>query len=383
MTKHLIAEPPESDHHLIEISGMIAARRCLGKHLSFVTLARDDYGDPATTRRPPIKVAFRRAQFDALPSEADNQNERRRCLPFPVKSSDLPYGARVQMQVVAKPGDAKPSYEVRSWCLVGEHPRTLALQAAETSNGAVSCTDYFKARGDLYRRVQPQYQPKPSAKEPRRTSTTTHHENNQPALRDTAIHDETCDCHGSRGSGRARVFAEWLVQNLPLQASHDKPPPTVLDVAGGKGELSVQLAKLGVACTVMDPLIRSKRSLRKLDTSRKHVASDLPAFVAAYFESNQATDEIVANYDCLVGFHPDECTETILDMALKHNKVFAIVPCCVFPSLFPLRTLQGGKQVQSYEEFLEYLLQKDDRSKRASLPMEGKNQVIFLNAPSP
>ena len=193
--------------------------------------------------------------------------------------------------------------------------------------------------------------------------------------------------HGS-GAGRAKVFAEWLVANLPLlqtQNSNElsKTPVTVLDVAGGKGQLSVELAKLGIPSTVMDPLVRSKRSLRKLDKSRKQLAAPtnhVPSFVAAYFERDQATDQIVADYQCLVGFHPDECTESIVDMALKHNKVFAIVPCCVFPSLFPLRKLHDGKQVQFYDEFLDFLLEKDPRLKRATLPIEGKNQVIYLDS---
>lgn len=39
--------------------------------------------------------------------------------------------------------------------------------------------------------------------------------------------------------------------------------------------------------------------------------------------------------DCtvLIGLHPDQATEPIVDFALRHNKPFAVVPCCVFPNL--------------------------------------------------
>jgi hypothetical protein len=33
----------------------------------------------------------------------------------------------------------------------------------------------------------------------------------------------------------------------------------------------------------------------------------------------------------VVGMHPDQATEAILQFALECRKPFAIVPCCVFP----------------------------------------------------
>jgi hypothetical protein len=35
--------------------------------------------------------------------------------------------------------------------------------------------------------------------------------------------------------------------------------------------------------------------------------------------------------DCsiVVGLHPDQATEPIVDFALENNKSFAVVPCCV------------------------------------------------------
>ena len=38
----------------------------------------------------------------------------------------------------------------------------------------------------------------------------------------------------------------------------------------------------------------------------------------------------------LVGLHPDEATEAIVDCALANRKPFAVVPCCVFPRCPPL-----------------------------------------------
>ena len=43
--------------------------------------------------------------------------------------------------------------------------------------------------------------------------------------------------------------------------------------------------------------------------------------------------------DVVVGMHPDQATEPIVDFSLRHKKPFAIVPCCVFPKENPRRRL--------------------------------------------
>lgn len=314
------------------------------------------------------------------------------------------------MHIVAVPEERNSNntppndtFEARSWYLVGEHPHTAAIQEATNGNGVgISCTKYFEARANLFLGLQ-QDQPrptKPEASTVKRDPATKLAEpprESSDQLQSGKVHDITNTEHHGAGAGRAKIFAEWLVHNLPIlqhRREHDNNNndhdniacvPTLLDVAGGKGQLSVELAHLGALCTVVDPLVRSKRSLRKLEKSRKRLSPlqqqkehDLPSFVAAYFEENQVMDDMVAKSNGLIGFHPDQCTETIVDMALKHNKPFAVVPCCVFPSLFPMRSLNSGKVVISYDDLLAYLLEKDDRMQPAELAMEGKNQVIFL-----
>jgi len=104
--------------------------------------------------------------------------------------------------------------------------------------------------------------------------------------------------------------------------------------------------------------------------------------------------ELINSRLLLLGLHPDECTEDIVDVALKYNLPFAIVPCCVFPDLFPSRQLTFTKKnktntesfgrsekeylpVRNYSEFLHYLMDKSDSFSMATLPFEGKNTVIY------
>ena len=81
----------------------------------------------------------------------------------------------------------------------------------------------------------------------------------------------------------------------------------------------------------------------------------------------------------VAGMHPDTATEPLVDFALTCEKPFAVVPCCTCSKDFPSR-IMDGKLVRSYEDFLTYLTAKDSRIKRATLEMNGKNQVLFMTA---
>ena len=49
---------------------------------------------------------------------------------------------------------------------------------------------------------------------------------------------------------------------------------------------------------------------------------------------------------CIVGMHPDQATEGIVDAALQAGCPFAVVPCCVFPTLFAARRMAAdGRRV--------------------------------------
>lgn len=346
------------------VSGLIVRRRCCGKHLSFANIRLNRCREPtvrsiddeqvkdgisdAATSEPDIldtKVVFRRAYF-----HGDN---------FPMKSSDLPYGAHVSMTVVlATPNQdacALLLWQVTSWRMLQDDPKELALRMAKTGDG-VLCSTYLQLRADAYFSLNQKQQDRL-----RPRISNDHHDQ-----------DSTVSPHGNpRAKGlRAKIFCRWLMEHMLLVTTDNEQGERVLDVAGGKGQLSIELAAFGIACTVMDPLIR--KSHMRLDKEQN------PEYLHSSFSQNEDNTLLLEKYTCLVGLHPDECTEDILDMALQSNKKVAIIPCCVFPSLFPLRTLRDGRAVQSYDDFLCYLLEKDDRLQKATLPFDGKNVVIFL-----
>lgn len=336
----------------IVVTGVIVRRRCCGKHLSFANVRcnRDvptddnhvqvklDINKVDTNEHDSdTKVVFRRTHF-----QGDN---------FPIKSSDLPYGAHVSMTVLPTP-HKDSLWQVTSWRMLEEDPKAQALRMAKAGDG-VMCSTYLQVRADAYFTL--------NQKQEGRLRTRPH----------KGEEGSTFSPHGNprAKSLRAKIFCQWLLEHvLSVDADQEEK---VLDVAGGKGQLSIELSAFGIACTVMDPLIRKSSS--RVDKEQN------PDYLHSSFSQNEESMSLLQNYTCLVGLHPDECTEDILDMALRANKKVAIIPCCVFPSLFPLRKLRGGRIVQSYDDFMRYLLDKDERLQKATLPFNGKNEVIFMS----
>ena len=81
----------------------------------------------------------------------------------------------------------------------------------------------------------------------------------------------------------------------------------------------------------------------------------------------------------VVGLHPDQATEPILDHAIALGKPFAVIPCCVYADEFPKRHLRASPadRVTSYEDFIKYLCEKHPKISQSTLPFEGKNILLW------
>lgn len=75
---------------------------------------------------------------------------------------------------------------------------------------------------------------------------------------------------------------------------------------------------------------------------------------------------LLASCSILVGMHPDEATEAIVDLAVAARKPFALLPCCVFPSRFHSRRLPDGREVRTHADLCEYLVLKARRGYAAA-----------------
>ena len=127
-----------------------------------------------------------------------------------------------------------------------------------------------------------------------------------------------------------------------------------------------------------------------IEANRVHYGGTAPRDASSRSESreSQIRDsrralEALLGLDFVCGFHPDQATEAAVDLALLLKKPFAVVPCCVFPSEFPDRRLDG-ERVKTHAQLVEHLTRKHDKIKTATLPFieteTAKNVVVYLLA---
>lgn len=205
-----------------------------------------------------------------------------------------------------------------------------------------------------------------------------------------------------RKSGRANMFRKWLIDVFGREFL--RSGNFVLEVAGGHGEISFQLENLNdIRSIVIDPRNPcNSRSIRKLLSGAYHDRCSVqslayidnvqpcyrtevrnPAHIEMFWNDSlwKGTTSDISNRilacSIVIGMHPDEATESIVDFALAYDKTFAIVPCCVFPKSFPNRFVDG-RRVKTYCDFLRYLVAKDPSKIRIQrLDFEGRNIVVY------
>jgi hypothetical protein len=130
----------------------------------------------------------------------------------------------------------------------------------------------------------------------------------------------------------------------------------------------------------------TKEGLMTFDKARDDVVADDTRHVltwdAAFATLNEAT--------LLIGMYPDQATASIIEFATMRGIPFAVIPCgcCIKstqiptnasssttpasqPATAPAPFMHDGKAVETYDEFLDYLISLgggSERVKRASLP---------------
>jgi len=164
---------------------------------------------------------------------------------------------------------------------------------------------------------------------------------------------------------RNKIFVSWLIQTVGAKfLGHGNG---VLDIAGGRGLLADEFESqtIGtVRTTTVDPRASTGEDYRVFREE----------FNDTFLENHQ---DFCQKCSIFVGMHPDQATEAIVDAAFRFKKPFAVIPCCVYPSLFPHRRLLTGQGVVTYSGFIQYLTEKDPRISVTTLPFEGRNKVLY------
>jgi len=190
----------------------------------------------------------------------------------------------------------------------------------------------------------------------------------------------------------------------------------VIDVAGGSGHVSMALGMAGIRATVVDPREavgklpgRDRkiwyRALKKARGENKVIQClpcDNPIVVPystlrAWFgecpdgansshrhpdkeqiEVCSAEHDLVSRCSAIVALHPDEATDSIINVAVQRRIPFVIVPCCVFARLFPNRRLLGSNMpVSTYVDLIQYIKSKDVSIEESLLSFDGANIALW------
>ena len=175
-------------------------------------------------------------------------------------------------------------------------------------------------------------------------------------------------------SERHRIFAYWLVKTFGKERLCNGAG--VLDVAGGNGEISRTLHKLGIPSTLLDPNPRCEK-----DAPFGVLAYPLDGDGKTLTDREDEVGKTISRCSIIAGLHPDQATEPIVKLALRLDVPFAILPCCVMPKLFPDRKQKRhGDPVRSHSAFCQYLLDMAPTGKQFRvdyLDFIGRNKVIY------
>jgi len=186
---------------------------------------------------------------------------------------------------------------------------------------------------------------------------------------------------------RATRFIKWILEHFDEQ---QLKATGILDIAGGQGHTAVelQLSHSRIPCTVIDPRqmtfsIKQQRYFKyQIEHPQEYPTTPIwpnqkqMLFLDDFFENSDNVN-LWNSVSLVVGMHPDEATERIVQFALKYNKNFAVLPCCVFPNQFPNRFTKDGRHVRYYEEFCDYLQELDPTIQRETLNIPGRNFILW------
>jgi hypothetical protein len=164
---------------------------------------------------------------------------------------------------------------------------------------------------------------------------------------------------------RASEFADFLVSTFSLNSSS-----LVLDVAGGRGDMSFELDALrNIPTITVDP--RGRKLNKK---QRKYIAGGGRDWGDHIVELYHETDffenhpELLGQVTLIIGYHPDQATEHIFNSGLLLGLPFCVMPCCVFP--------HSGVSM-AFKEWLDYLQGKDEGIERTWINARGRNVVLY------
>ena len=146
---------------------------------------------------------------------------------------------------------------------------------------------------------------------------------------------------------RGETFARFIVRQW-------KRIETVLVVADGKGQVARKLANKGLHCRVVE-------------ASPRLAGNEHPRIV---YQQGWFTETSEVKEDLVVGMHPDEATAEIILAAIRNDKPWAVVPCCV-------KGRHAKNVKNNFTAWIDFLSRIGSPCRTANLPISGRNIILY------
>eukprot|EP01084_Bolivina_argentea_P159085 277086_1 len=187
---------------------------------------------------------------------------------------------------------------------------------------------------------------------------------------------------------RASKFTEWIINQFGHVLQRNKS--IILDIAGGSGDMACLLTIKGYKVIVIDPFKPKQFPKWQIKKLQNYFQSNRQYMYYQHIEE-LFNDRFIFKYsniinkcDLMIGMHPDQATEFIVKYAKIFNKNIAVVPCCVFAMEFPHRMHKHNdgnmENVNTYSQFIQYLLQINNNLQTDYLPFKGKNKILYATS---
>lgn len=329
-----------------EITGVITHRRIMGKHIAFLTLLDKE------------------KQF-VFKKEIVKDN-------FPSKSG-LPLKKKIFISAVEDGNE----FVVCNWRLIDEDS---SLSSSDINDGLkkhdILCTPW--SLGKTCDELKCKYRHFYISEDEETHAIRRRDLRNQYIERDNQLKEEYHQNDPFKEKNfkqkRSEIFVSWLIQTFSKETLNTGSG--VVDIAGGAGKNAIVLLKNDILCTVIDPKVRRKQKLMEKKGNLPY-NQIIECFSEDSVISNEIQNSLIKSSSCLIGLHPDQPTVDIVKVALKFNKPFAIVPCCVFSSLYPNRRLPNGNTLKTTEDLCQYILSLNSSIQISFLPFQGRNKILY------
>jgi len=234
--------------------------------------------------------------------------------------------------------------QIRAYFQMSTSTRVSRNNINTAADGLFSCDDDEDGDGDklLYERNE--------------TSTSSSNARDPPFIYPDVLRSSEAFAAGIHAGRRTLWTNKGLEKEVDDDDEEEELLNTLVEEEAVDEVIADNLSKLQIASNPESNQNHKDTSINTSNNSSNKDSSSFPCprEICTLDEARS----MVQNCSIVVGMHPDQAAEHILDFAVLNDKPCAFIPCCVYSRQFPRRRSAAGQPVRKYGDLIEYLLAK-------------------------